>query len=60
MMKTYVVNARLLYPSCYHSGYEYVIHAKNGVDAIKQARNKVRYDGHTRQDGPLKYTAERD
>jgi hypothetical protein len=56
-MKTYRVTAALKFPGCYHTGYEFTIHAKSKVDAIKQARKEARLEGHTRQDGPLVYTA---
>ncbi len=57
MTKTYLVEARLKFPSCYHSGYDFEIAAKTKADAIKVARKEVLYAGHTRHDGPLKYTA---
>lgn len=56
-MKTYIVTAKLVHPSCYHSGYEFEVHAKTKADAIKSARNMVWREGHTRQDGGLRYSA---
>lgn len=56
-MKTYRVEATLKFPSCYHTGYEFTIYAKNKADAIKKARNDAAREGHTRQDGPLIYKA---
>lgn len=57
MFKTYQVEARLKFPSCFHNGYDFTISAKNKADAIKKARKEAFYSGHTRQDGPLTYTA---
>ncbi|HET8729515.1 MAG TPA: hypothetical protein VFM34_00180 [Moraxellaceae bacterium] len=57
MAKLYRVTAKLKYPGCYHTGYEFLIHAGNKADAIKTARRHAAYEGHTRQDGPLSYTA---
>lgn len=56
-MKTYLVQARLKYPSCYNSGYDFEIHAATKADAIRHARRAAYTEGHTRQDGPLTYTA---
>jgi hypothetical protein len=56
-MKTYEVTAALKFPSCYHSGYSFTIHAPNKAAAIKSARRDAAREGHTRQDGPLIYTA---
>jgi hypothetical protein len=57
MFKTYLVEARLKFPSCYHSGYDFRISAKTKADAIKSARKEAAYSGHTRHDGPLIYRA---
>ena len=57
MFKTYKIEARLKFPSCYNSGYDFVISAKTKADAIKSARKEAAYSGHTRHDGPLVYTA---
>jgi len=57
MFKTFEVKARLKFPSCYHSGYDFTIHAKTKAEAIKKARKDAAYEGHTKQDGPLVYTA---
>ena len=57
-MKTYTVTANLKCPGYYHRGYEFEIAAKNKAEAIKVARRKVWDAGHTRQDGPLSYTAQ--
>lgn len=57
-MKTYIVSAKLKFPSCYNSGYEFEIHATTKALAIKSARRKVQDAGHTRQDGALIYYAE--
>ena len=57
MFKTYRVEARLKFPSCYHTGYDFHISAKTKADAIKSARKEAAYAGHTRQDGPLIYKA---
>jgi len=57
MFKTYRVEARLKFPSCYHSGYDFTVAAKTKADAIKSARKEAHYSGHTKQDGPLVYTA---
>ncbi len=56
-MNEYLVRATLTNPGCYNSGYEYTVLAANKVEAIKRARGYVRNDGHTRQDGPLKFSA---
>lgn len=56
-MKQYEVEARLKFPSCYHSGYDFTIYAKNKADAIKKARNEAAREGHTKHDGPLNYKA---
>ena len=56
-MKTYLVKATLKFPSCNHSGYEFEIYARNKAAAIKSARSQVWNEGHTRQDGPLTFTA---
>ena len=56
-MKTYIVTAKLKFPSCYNSGYEFTIAAKNKAEAIKRARVEVSYAGHTRMDGALSYSA---
>jgi hypothetical protein len=55
--KTYEVAARLVHPSCYHSGYDFTVSAKNKAEAIKRARQLAWGQGHTRQDGSLRYTA---
>lgn len=55
--KKYDVAARLVHPSCYHTGYDFTVHARNKADAIKAARNMARNEGHTRHDGALRYTA---
>lgn len=57
MFKTYEVKARLKFPSCFHTGYDFTVHAKNKADAIKQARKEASREGHSRHDGPLSYTA---
>jgi len=57
MFKTYLVEARLKFPYCYHTGYDFTITAKTKADAIKSARKEAAYSGHTRQDGPLIYKA---
>lgn len=57
-MKTYTVTASLKYPGYYNRGYKFEIVAKNKAEAIKWARRKVWDAGHTRQDGPLSYTAQ--
>lgn len=56
-MKRYTVAAKLKFPSCYHSGYEFEVYAKTKADAIKKARGMVWNEGHTKQDGALKFTA---
>ncbi len=56
-MKKFEVTARLKFPSCYHTGYDFEIYAKTKALAIKQARKSAAYEGHTRQDGPLIYSA---
>lgn len=56
-MKKYTVEAKLKFPSCYHSGYEFEIYAKTKADAIKSARKRVWAEGHTKQDGALKFSA---
>lgn len=54
-MKAYRVEATLKFPSCYHSGYEFTIYAKNKAEAIKKARRDATNEGHTKQDGALVY-----
>lgn len=56
-MKQYLVEAKLKYPSCYHSGYEFTIYAKTKAEAIKRARRVVWNEGHTKYDGSLKFIA---
>jgi hypothetical protein len=56
-MISYLVEARLKYPACYHTGYDLEVYAKTKADAIRSARKMVLYRGHTRQDGPLTYRA---
>lgn len=56
-MKKYNVEAKLKFPSIYHSGYEFEVYAKTKADAIKIARRMVWNEGHTKQDGALKFTA---
>ncbi len=58
MFKTYDVQARLVHPSCYHTGYDFTIYARTKAEAIKSARREAFNAGHTRQDGGLRYTAE--
>jgi hypothetical protein len=57
-MKKYEVTARLKFPSCYHTGYDFEIYAKNKAEAIKSARKQAFNEGHTKQDGPLSYSAQ--
>lgn len=57
MFKSYRVEARLKFPSCYHTGYDFQIVARTKADAIKIARKEAVYQGHTRQDGPLTFKA---
>lgn len=57
MFKNFEVQAKLKFPSCYHTGYTSIVYAKTKADAIKRARKEVANAGHTRQDGPLIYTA---
>jgi hypothetical protein len=57
MFKTYRVEARLKFASCYHNGYDFTISARTKADAIKSARKEAAYSGHTKQDGPLIYKA---
>lgn len=57
MFKTYKVEAKLKNPGYYNRGYDMTICAKSKAEAIKQARKQVQDMGHTRQDGPLTYTA---
>ena len=58
-MKTYIVTADLKFPSCYHRGYEFEIHAPNKAAAIKSARRLAFNEGHhSRIDGPLSYSAQ--
>lgn len=56
-MKTYRVEANLKYPSCYNKGYEFEVFALTKAAAIKSARKLVRYEGHTKVDGPISYKA---
>lgn len=57
---TYLVTATLKFPSCFHSGWEAEVYAKNRKDAIKQGRRMVQREGHfTRQDGPKKWDAKK-
>lgn len=56
-MKKYTVEAKLVYPSAYNTGYEIDVVAPNKAEAVKEARRKVQNMGHTRQDGALKYRA---
>lgn len=55
-MKTYIVTITT-------TGYTYnqpsdeEFYAKNAADAIKQARELMRRNGHTRYDGPVSYKA---
>jgi hypothetical protein len=55
--KLYKVEATLKFSCYYHSGYSFEIPASNKAEAIKIARKKAWYEGHTRQDGPLTYRA---
>lgn len=55
--KTYQVAARLVQPGCFHTGYDFTVAAKNKAEAIKRARQLAWGEGHTRQDGSLRYTA---
>jgi hypothetical protein len=57
MFKTYQIEAALKFASAYNSGYKFTVCAKTKSDAIKTARKEVRYMGHTRQDGPLSFSA---
>lgn len=57
MFKNYQIEAKLKFPSSYHSGYNFTVSAKTKADAIKTARKEIAYHGHTRQDGPISYTA---
>ena len=58
MLKTYRVEARLKFPSCYHSGYDFEVQAATKAEAIKRARREAAWSGHTKQDGALVYRAE--
>jgi hypothetical protein len=57
MYKTFEVQARLVHPGCFHTGYDFTISARTKADAIKRARQLVWGEGHTRMDGSLRYTA---
>ncbi len=57
MFKRYEVEARLKFPACFHTGYDFSICAKTKADAIKSARKEAFAAGHTRHDGPLVYKA---
>jgi hypothetical protein len=57
-MKWYLVKADLKFPPCDDKGAEFILWAKNKVDAIKQARREVRIEClYGRPDGPLIYSA---
>lgn len=56
-MKSYLVEARLKFPSCYHTGYDLTIYATTKAEAIKKARKEVFLEGHTRKDGALSFKA---
>lgn len=56
-MKSYNVEAKLKFPSCYHTGYSFTIYAKNKADAIKKARREAFNEGHNnKHDGALIYS----
>ena len=55
--KTYEVTVTAKYPATGERPGVLVIDARNAVEAVKKARNEMASNGHTRQDGPLKYTA---
>lgn len=56
-MKKYNVEARLKFASCFHSGYDFTIYARTKAEAIKKARREAWNEGHTKQDGPLRFKA---
>ena len=55
-MKNYIVTIKTT-GYTYNHDTEVEFYAKNAADAIKQARNDMHRNGHTRQDGPVKYSA---
>jgi hypothetical protein len=57
MAKRYEIEARLKFPSCHNSGYNFEVIANNKAEAIKRARREIGNHGHTRQDGAITYTA---
>jgi hypothetical protein len=56
-VKTYLVEGRLKHPSCYHTGYDFTVHARTKAEAIRWARVRAADQGHTRHDGPLVFKA---
>lgn len=55
-MKLYIVTIKTT-GYTYNNASEEEIYAKNSADAIKKARKMMSDGGHTRQDGPVKYSA---
>ncbi len=55
-LKYYEVQARLKNPGG-NGGYDIYVTATSKKDAVKQARKRITDCGHTRQDGPISYTA---
>lgn len=58
VLRRYIVSAKLKFPSCFNSGYEFEIRATTKALAIQSARRKAQDEGHTRQDGALIYYAQ--
>jgi hypothetical protein len=57
-MKSYLIEARLKYPSIGHDGYDFTVIAATKADAIKRARREIIDHGHHgRVDGPISYRA---
>lgn len=55
-MKNYIVTIKTT-GYTYNNSCEEEFFAKNAADAIKQARKMMWDNGHTKHDGPVKYSA---
>lgn len=58
-LKEFEVTISSKFPAYGESESIETFYAKNANDAIKQARAMMHRNGHTRQDGPLNYSAKR-
>lgn len=55
-MKTYIVSITTT-GYTYNQQSEERFYSKSAADAVKQAREMMSRNGHTRHDGPVKYKA---